>query len=441
MAAVTAAPVNDSNSGWVVAGSTGGVNDRDYQSMLELYSNALEAWRKNPQARRIIETTTDYVLGDGLTPSGPGQLGRFIAQFWNHRQNRMSLRLPEMINEWNRAGDLFVALFRNPNDGMSYVRVIPKTQIVKIVTADNDWETELAYHERQMPGAPPKVWLSPNHPDAATADVVMMHYAINRPVGALWGDGDLTPVVEWLLRYKAMLHDRVELNMAARMFYWFVRVPKAAVEATIKKYSSPPPAGAVIVHDESQEWTMQTPNLGAGDAANDLQAVRMMIAVGAGQPPHWMGDSMDVNLATATAMERQAIRHLKRRQLVVVDMVIDLCYVAYSRAHGTAATRRIPLRDEITVELPDLSRDDNESLAMAGGALAAAFNGLTAALGVGSPTLREEALNLFFQFIGEGLENSQVTAILSELEATQAKAPADTADTVDTVEEDDETAV
>jgi hypothetical protein len=418
LAEIAAAPVTSSSDGWETYGTGTRANDRDWAEMEALYADALEAWRKHPQARRIIDTTTDHVLGDGLQPQAPGQMGRFIDQFWTHRQNRMDLRLPSLVDEWSRAGDLFVALFRNSADGMSYVRAIPKSHILKIVTADNDWEMELEYHEKQGPGEPARVWLSPQHPDAATADAVMCHYAINRPVGALWGDGDLAPIIPWLLRYSRMLEDRVQLNWAARVFYWFVKVPKAAVAATHKKYSSNTPSpGAIIVHDADEEWDMKTPNLGGADAANDLQAVRMMVAVGAGQPPHWLADSMDVNLATATAMERAAVRHMKRRQQEVADMVIDLCHVAYSRAYGSTTTRRLPSRDDIVVELPDISRDDNTNLATAGRELADAFNSLATALGTDSPTLREESLRLFFQFIGEGMDEGQIQAIMDELEA------------------------
>ena len=413
-----------------------GANDRDYSDMQSQYTDALDAWRKNPQARRIIDITTDHVLGDGFRPVASGQLGRFLDQFWRHRQNHMDMRLPAIVDELSRAGDVFLVLFRNPQDGMSYVRPIPKSQIVKIEVADNDWETEVAYHERRGPGEEPKVWLSPMHPDAGAADAVMCHYAINRPVGALWGEGDLATITPWLLRYSRMLEDRVRLNWAARVFYWFVRVPKAAVAATRAKYANNPPSpGAIIVHDDSEEWDMRTPNLSASDAANDLQAIRMMIAVGAGQPPHWHGDSMDVNLATATAMERAAVRHLKRRQQQVAGMVIDLCHIAYSRAQAVGAARRIPNRDAITISLPDLSRDDNVMLAQAGGELAAAFNGLTAAVGSGSRSLKERALRLFFQFIAEPIDDKDIDGILDELdearEAMQAITPAPDADNGD----------
>ena len=421
LAAVEAVPVGRPDDG-LVSWHDGpmGANDRDYAAMQTQYSEGLTAWRTNPQARRIIEITTDHVLGDGFVPEAPGQMGRFITRFWQHRQNRMEMRLPAIVDEIGRAGDVFLVLFRNSADGMSYVRPIPKSQIIKIVTAENDWETEIAYHERRGPGEDPREWLSPAHPDAAAADAVMVHYAINRPVGALWGDGDLATITPWLLRYDQMLDDRVRLNAFSRIFYWFVRVNKGSVAAVTKKYrDNKPSPGAIVVHDDGEQWDMKTPNLGAADASHDLQAIRMMIAVGAGQPPHWLGDSMDVNLATATAMERAAIRHLKRRQLEIAEMVVDLCYVAYSRAHGVGLQRRVPDRDAIAVSLPDLSRDDNVMLAQAGGEMVAAFNGLSAALGTGSRTLREHILRLFSQFIAEPMDAREIAKILDELEAAR----------------------
>ncbi len=69
---------------------------------------------------------------------------------------------------------------------MSYIRFVTKDRIQNIETAANDWETELAYYEMLYAGEPRK-WLSPHHPDAAEADAVMLHYSVNKPIGALLG--------------------------------------------------------------------------------------------------------------------------------------------------------------------------------------------------------------------------------------------------------------
>ncbi len=111
--------------------------------------------------------------------------------------------------------------FRNNLDGMSYIRFVTKDQIQKIETAPNDWETELVYYEAPPAGEyEPRRWLSPDHPEAGMADAVMLHYAVNKPMGAQMGESDLTTIIPWLLRYSRMLEDRVRLHWAARAFLY-----------------------------------------------------------------------------------------------------------------------------------------------------------------------------------------------------------------------------
>ena len=93
-----------SGGGWV--GFQGGPNDRDHHEIVKLYEDALTAWRKNPMAKRIIDCTVDYVLGDGMRPSAPGQIGTFIRRWWDHPQNHMPLRLPLERGLNERKGDI-----------------------------------------------------------------------------------------------------------------------------------------------------------------------------------------------------------------------------------------------------------------------------------------------------------------------------------------------
>lgn len=44
-------------------------HERDFSEVQELYEDVIEAWRKNPMAKRAIDITTDYVIGDGITIS------------------------------------------------------------------------------------------------------------------------------------------------------------------------------------------------------------------------------------------------------------------------------------------------------------------------------------------------------------------------------------
>ena len=416
----------DDSQGWTSL--TSRPHDYDPATMQELYQDALTAWRKNPIAWRIIGITTDYCVGDDIRITSTNRtLNRFIQAFWNHPQNRMALRLESMSDELARAGDLFVLMFRNQQDGMSYIRFVTKDRIEKIETAPNDWETELAYYEVGVDGASPggvnpgdsRKWLSPEHPGAAEAEAVMLHYAINRPQGALMGESDLTTMLPWLQRYSRMLEDRVRLNWAVRAFLWIVTVPANRVREKQEQYHAAPEAGSIIVKDESESWDVRAPTLHAQDARADLQAVRGMIDAGSGYPPHWRGEAGDANLATATAMQGPTERHLLRRQQYFGFMLQDILYHAYQRAAEAGAY--YPLKEQdyarlFTMQVPEISRWDNESLARAAQGITSAVAALTASLPQQPPTLARWVLRLAFRFAGEPLNEEDISAIMQEIQ-------------------------
>jgi len=417
----------DDSSGWV--SHTSRPHERDYSEIQSLYEDALVAYRKNPIAWRIISTTTNYILGDRIVINSPRRdLNRFILAFWNHPKNLMDLRLAAMSDELARAGDLFVLLFRNPQDGMSYIRFITKDRIIKIDSAENDWETELIYYEIQET-AEPRPWYSPAHPAAAEQDAIMLHYSVNRPIGALLGESDLATMLPWLQRYSRMLEDRVRLHWAIRAFLWIVTVPTNMVAPKAEQYRTPPESGSIVVKDESEKWEAVAPNLNASDAQHDLRAVRNMIDAGSGYPPHWRGESSDANLATATAMQSPTERHLVRRQKYFLYLVQDILYHAYKRqaeAGMAPATRQLAEADYailFNVAAPDVSRSDNEQLARAAQQISTAMSSLVAMLPGSSPTLQRLALDLITKFAGEPQAEETLSAILEEIAANPNPQP------------------
>ena len=446
-ASVSVRPLLDDSPGWGSLTSSLGMNfmphDYDPGKVQEIYADALEAWRKNPIAWRTIAVTTNYIVGDGLQISSPHKpLDRFIAAFWSHPKNQMSQRLDSMADELSRAGDLFVLLFRNPQDGMSYIRFITKDRITRIETAPNDWETELSYHElRSFPPSPPgraaggegagdegQIWLSPDHPAAAGASAICLHYSINRPIGALLGESDLTTMLPWLLRYSRMLEDRVRLNWAMRSFLWFVTVPSARVPEKREQYRNPPEAGSIVVKDDSETWEPNAPLLRGNDAAKDLQAVRGMIDAGSGFPPHWRGDAGDISLATAQAMQGPTERHLRRRQTQFTWMLCDILYHAYQRAVEIGYQRPLPKTYSGYAELfdlviPDISRWDNESLAKASRDISQALYTLSAQLGDLPPEYARLLLSTTFKFAGEPLAPAQIDTLIDALRRSPPAPP------------------
>jgi hypothetical protein len=141
--------------------------DRPPETISQDFSDALDAWRTNPLARRIVTLLSAYVVGDGITLSSTyGPLRRFLEIFWTHPQNDMPTRQRDWCDELTRTGELFVVLHTNPADGMSYVRAISAGAIDTITTQPGDYETELTYHETVPMDDPDykdggRTWFSP----------------------------------------------------------------------------------------------------------------------------------------------------------------------------------------------------------------------------------------------------------------------------------------
>ena len=403
----------DDSPGWEPVSGT--QFDLTWAEFYKRHLDTLEAWRKSPLGRRIVSLTTDFVVGDGITLSSPYKaLDGFIRRFWAHPKNNMAQRIEAMCDELTRAGELFVVLNRNPADGMSYIRLVPASEIDIVEWAPGDYETETQYHQRtDEPEG--RWWKAPNHPDAAKSDQIMLHYAINRPVGCVRGEGDLAPILTWLMRYSQWLEDRARLNWAARVFIWLVTVPANKVKAKRAQYQRPPEPGSVVVKDDAETWEFVSPSIQARDASADGRAMRYMIGAGAGVPLHMLGEGEATNYATAQAQSAVTLRHYRRRQLFFVWMLSDIVVHAWELYRRTGRGRAVTVED-IRATTAEIQREDNKQLAAAGRDIVQMLAGLRAELraaGRGdSEALDRKMIELAFRFAGEVLTEDEITRLL-----------------------------
>jgi hypothetical protein len=395
----------------------GRTTDRPWWEVREDLSDILEAWRTNPLARRIVSLTTDYVVGDGVTvASGATAAVRsFVGGFWNHRQNRMGLRLYALCDELTRAGELFLVLSRNPADGMSYVRAIPASRIDKIEVDGEDYEREERYHEALPDRIEGRWWVSAQVA-SEDDDQVMVHYAVNRPVGALRGESDLMPILPWLKRYKAWLEDRVRINKYKGAFLWDVSIEGADTTALRQKqaqYSKPPEPGSIIVHDEKEKWTAVRPEIGADQAETDGKAIRLIIAAGAGVPLHFLSEGESATRATAAEMGGPTFRHYAHRQLAFRAILEDLVATALERAAvvGRVARPRGGLAANpwlLSSDVPEMIKADNKMLAEAARSIVDALAAMKREGWVDDA----RAIALAFKFAGEIISPAEIAEIL-----------------------------
>lgn len=420
LARVAAVEVGKPGDGTSLLVSAGTSVDKPWAELSDEQGEALAVWRSNPLARRIVSLIGAYVVGSGIRLRAERtDLADYLGVFWTHRQNRMALRLLPWCEELARSGELFIALFTNPADGMVYVRAIPASRIQRVDVDPEDYENERVFWEAGTADDPEgKPWYGPDHEEAAakgkTIPPVMLHYAVNRPVGAVRGESDLAPILPWLRRYARWLEDRIRLNAGVRAFLWIVRAPSKVRAVLEEKYRQPPSPGSVIIADEAESWEAVAPNLRAADAANDGRAIRWMVAAGGpGTALIDFGEGEDSNLATARAMGEQRRRFLRQRQQYFGFVVADVAVQAFNRAvivgkvDGPPATLA-----DIKVDLPDIAPEDNSELAGAAKQMADALTGLSGLVG-GSPALKRAAVRLVLKFAGEQVGEAEVESMIN----------------------------
>ncbi|OQB28007.1 MAG: Phage portal protein, SPP1 Gp6-like [Chloroflexi bacterium ADurb.Bin180] len=353
--------------------------DRDWGLRRDDLDDALEAWRANPLARRIVALTTDYVVGSGIAVRSDVEwVQRYVNEFW--ALNRMDERLYAWCDELTRSGELFVVLRTDPVSGMGFVRAVPAVWIDAVQTDPDDLERELSYH-RAPAGGPEGLegrwWPAASAAAVPGPDEVMLHHAINRPVGCVRGESDLGPLLPWLRRYREWLENRVRLNKFKTAFLWDVTVTGSpgsadALRSKRFRYQTPPEPGSIIVHDDSESWDAVTPRIDAWDAKDDGKALRLMIAAGAGVPLHFMGEGESATRATAAEMGDPTYRHYYRRQLAFGDLLLDLLRTAIRRANARGRGRS--LSDyQLRCSFPDITKQDNLELARSAQAIAGAL--------------------------------------------------------------------
>ena len=435
LAAVTLVPPGRPRDGFDAPTFAQGVADKGWGELHQEMYDAREAWRQNPLARRLVGMVTAYVVGNGINlRSEYAPLQRFIDEFW--QANQLEQRIPEWCDELCRSGEIFPVLFTNPMDRMSTVRCVPASIVERIEWREGDYEAELRYKEARLPGETgERWWVSPLHPGAADLSTpVMLHYAVNRPVGALRGESDLAPILPWLKRYSRWLEDRVRLNAGVRAFLWVVKAPARLRAELAERYRQPPEPGSVIIADEQETWTAVTPNLNANDAANDGRAIRwMIVAGGPGTSLLDLGEGEDSNLATGQVMTEMRRRFLRRRQAYMAWLLSDLVLVAWRRyAVGDRRGRRSLGTNDITAILPDISVEDNQKLAQAAMQLSSGLSTVAQLVGSG-PAFRRMALRMFVKFAGEQISEHEIAQMLEA--ADQGRQESDRAGSPQTKEE------
>jgi hypothetical protein len=397
---------------------------------LEMHNLIYEAYHANPLAFAIIEITTSFVLGRGITVEAKNaNVHKTLQRFWHDPDNQLDERIYTMSTELALYGEIFVRFFVNRYDGTLKLRLIDPSLIDLIETDPDDIEKPLRFHRRPIGqtlsitdppenlSAPGKMQLLPDETQTAgewfQAGEEVVQFAINKVSNAKRGTSDLATLLPWLRRYKDWLTDRVRMNKYKGAFMWDVTLHNAdrkTIDHKKMEYAYPPEPGSVLIHNDAEEWKATQPSIQANDASEDGRAIKLMVAVGATLPEHFLSDGTSSNRATAAEMGLPTLLKFQRRQRAmknILRVILDRVILEAQRAGKLG--RSIDTSYEIF--FPEIDSSDNQLL---GSGLASLSQALIAAKQQGWLS-DETAMKLLFKFANEDIDiNAERARIASE---------------------------
>jgi hypothetical protein len=360
---------------------------------LELHNEAYEAYNSNPLAHQAIEITTSMVLGSGLrVVARSPRVQQTLDRFWHDPDNHMDLRVYSLCTELALYGEQFIRFFVNPIDGSVKIGQIDPSTIDEVITDPHNVEKRLRFHQRPLADSsePDGTWFE--------AGVDVVQFAINKVSNAKRGQSDLATMLVWLRRYKDWLTDRVRLNKYKGAFLWDVKLAgadKKTIDRKKMEYAYPPLPGSLVVHNENEEWSAVEPRIGADQVEADGRAIKMMVAVGAGLPEHYLAEGGNVNRATAAEMGLPTLKRFERRQDYLGFMlrtILDRVLAEAEKAGLLSA--RVDQRYDVIFRPIDV--DDGENVASAIAKLVPALQAAKQEGWLGDAT----AVKLLHRFLG-----------------------------------------
>ena len=284
-------------------------------------------WKSNPLARRIIEVSVDYVVGDGLTirAADPAVQG-VIDAFTDDPVNAFYRKVRDKVRFLTLFGEQVYPVVVNPANGRVRLGYLDPALISSVVLDQDNAEIIDSVIVRSAEGEGRRLAHVKVNDDTGLREGECFYWSINRPPNAQRGTSDLLACVDWLDaldQFYLSTIDRVQLQ---NMLVWDVEV-QGADSKLLADYMSRVGGlkpGSIRAHNEKTSWKALTPEIDGRDIAEIGKMLKVWIGVATGLPPHWIGEAGDSNRATAAEMGIPVTRSLKSRQEEIRWMIREL---------------------------------------------------------------------------------------------------------------------
>ena len=334
MERLKAANMTDEDEGWrrITGDSTRQLNEVTQDRMIEI---SYWLWKYNPLANWIIEITTAFVVGDGLTIEAKNDdVQEVIDKFWDDPVNAMKLHLKKHTRELGIYGELCLPKFVGENSGRVRVGFFDPAQIKSVITDPHNCKMRIAVLLKGTGGKVGRKFKTvlPEGAEEVLSDKAKIYRdqckdgevyfdAINNVTNEPRGTSDLFVLADWLDAYEQFLYDYADKWPLLNSFVWDLLVEGAdenEIKKALKNFTKK--SGSIYGHNEKQKLEAVTPDLKAVDAEKGARLLRNHIMGNTGFPEHWYGGGGDVNRATAVEMGAPAFRMLSDKQAEIISI-------------------------------------------------------------------------------------------------------------------------
>ncbi len=343
--------------GWRESGAVGEVVwNFKRESLKKIIDLSRRMYLMNPLYRRSVELEALYVWGLGFgMKARDANVQKVLDDFYKNPKNKVALtsiqKWADMGREVQITGNVFLALFRNPDTGACRVRLIPVDQISQIITNPEDSQ-ETLYYKRVVINSKgqstavlypdisqdldniPASYTTEDGSVLIEQDVCVLGVITGGVLGMKFGCPEYMSIMSWVTAYKVMLENWATIIKAyARMAMKITGLPgKKGVAATKAKMgtgvssssardSNPPTNVASWFAASGGADISAIRTAGATTSASEGKPLRDMAAAGAGIPSHFYGDSDMGNFATSETLDRPTeLRFVSRQRMYISVM-------------------------------------------------------------------------------------------------------------------------
>jgi len=354
---------------------------------------ALELYKKNPLAHRIIELTVSFVIGHGIRiDAEEPAVKEALLEHWHHPSNDWPRKLPQRIKDLCLYGELLLTAKEMPGEVLIGTIHPSFIKEIKLDPIDQEEIQKIIFSASiNPPTMKPTIPLEWDvvrwEPWEGKYTGELFYFKINSVTGAARGFSDLLPLLFWLNSVDDVMYQQMLRLFAMTSWFWDITLPGAS-EAEVNRFTSegkaqPPSPGGSWVHSDGVEIKPLNPKLAGEDTSELIKIFRQYLLAGAGYPEHFFAEP--AARGVAEAMHEPTYRFLVRRQMEVKQM-LELIFQFVLEKKGFPREMR-----KFDIFLPGISKRD---LQRSGGALLRATQALRIAAEHGWIS-QEKAIEIF----------------------------------------------